>query len=146
MLCGIEGCKRIFDDPLTHWDAMPEAPAEPSENLKQAENSHCVSRVVQDARTRRISIQLTGPGNLTERRVRLQTDAGVLVGIDNGEWGGSLSLTGANGINSQCILDENVLQLLPTKSGILVCTGPCTWRLIRGRLSFLTKAAMEAGL
>ena len=123
VLCGIAGCKRISDDPLTHWEAIPEEPAENSIILQQARESRCIWGVAQDAGTRRIAIQQTVRGEPKERQVRLQTEAGVLVGTDNGEWGGSLSLTDANGVETKRLLDKNVLQLFPAKSGVLVFTG-----------------------
>jgi hypothetical protein len=123
VLCGIPGCKRISDDPLRHWEAVPEEPAGNSIILQQAGESHCVWTVAQDADTRHVAIQQTVRGEPKEREVRLQTKAGVLVGTDNGEWGGSLSLIDANGVETKRLLDENVLQLLPLKSGVLVFTG-----------------------
>jgi ligand-binding sensor domain-containing protein len=123
VLCGILGRKRISDAPLTHWEAIPGEPTENSIILQQAGESHCVWSVAQDAGTRRIAIQQTGRGEPKERQVRLQTDAGVLVGTDNGEWGGSLSLADANGVETKRLLDKNVLQLFPSKSGVLVFTG-----------------------
>jgi ligand-binding sensor domain-containing protein len=123
VLCGIGGCKRISDDPLAHWKAIQGEPAEDSTILQQAEESHCIWSVAQDAGTRRIAIQQTVGGEPKERRVRLQTEAGVLVGTDDGEWGGTLSLTDANGIERKRLLDKNVIQLFPWKSGVLVFTG-----------------------
>jgi hypothetical protein len=116
-------CKRTSDDPLTHWTTIAGEPAENAIILQQAQGSQCVWRVAQDADTRRITIQQTVRRAYEVHQVRLQTEAGLLVGTNNGEWGGSLSLTDANGIQMKRLLDKDVLQLLPSKSGVLVFTG-----------------------
>jgi len=116
-------CKRISDDPLTHWKAFPEEPAWNASILQEAERSQCVWKVVHDAGTRSIAIQQNTHEVPKKHQVRLQTETGVLVGTDNGEYGGSLSLIDANGVQIKRLLDTNVLQLLPWKSGVLAFTG-----------------------
>jgi hypothetical protein len=119
--CCVAGCRS--DDPLFHWEVIPEEPLQNAIILQQAEESHCVWSVVQDAATGRIAIHQSVPGEPKERRVHLQTGAGVLVGTDNGEWGGGLSLVDANGVETKRVLDKNVIQLLPSKSGVFIFTG-----------------------
>jgi hypothetical protein len=123
VLYSIASCKRTSDDPLIDWTAIPGEPAQNAIILQQAEASQCVWRVARDANTRRITIQQTMRGAHEVHVVRLQTEAGLLVGTNDGEWGGSLSLTDENGILRKRLLDKNVLQLLPSKSGVLVFTG-----------------------
>jgi ligand-binding sensor domain-containing protein len=120
--CSIVCCKRLSDDPLAGWKALTEEPTGGAIYLQQAEESQCVWKVGQDAVTHRITIQPT-THVAHQREVRLQTEAGMLVGTDNGEWGGSLSLTDAKGTFVKRLLDTNVIQLLPSKSGVLVFTG-----------------------
>jgi len=80
-----------------------------------------VSRDAKDAR-----IKIEPAASLTHQQgqeIRLQTDAGTLVGTNKGEYVGSLSLAGPNGAFVKRLLAENVIQLLPVKSGVLVFTG-----------------------
>jgi hypothetical protein len=121
--CCIVSCKRTSDDPLTGWKAISEEPAQNAILLQQAERSQCVWRVGQDAGTHRITIQQAAHEAPKEHQVQLQTETGVLVGTDNGEYGGGLILTDDEGVLTKRLLDTNVLQLLPSKSGVLVFTG-----------------------
>ena len=120
-LCAVLSCKHISDDPLTNWQHISGEPSENSLILQQAAESHCIWSVVQDPGARRIAIQQAVREEPKERQVRVQTEAGVLIGTDNGEWGGDLSLADANGVER--LLDTNVLQMVPSKSGVLVFTG-----------------------
>ena len=118
------GCwKGLSDDPLARWKAISDEPAKNAIILQQAERSPCVWKVAQDAKTRRITVQQAAHLASKEHEVRLQTEAGLLVGTDNGEYGGGLSLIEANGVQAKGLLETNVLQLLPSKSGVLVFTG-----------------------
>lgn len=117
-------CKRVSEDPLTRkWEMITEEPAENAMILQQAEGSQCVWKVGQDATTHRIIIQPTAHLAREGQEVRFQTDAGILVGTKKGEYGGSLSLTDAKGLPVKRLLAENVIQLLPVKSGVPVFTG-----------------------
>jgi hypothetical protein len=102
---------------------ITEEPAENAMILQQAEGSQCVWKVGQDATTHRIIIQPTAHLAREGQEVRFQTDAGILVGTKKGEYGGSLSLTDAKGLPVKRLLAENVIQLLPVKSGVPVFTG-----------------------
>lgn len=141
MCCCIVCCKRVSDDPLIHWKAISEEPAENSIFLQQAEGSKCIWRVAQDAGTHRITIQQAAHLAPKEHQVRLQTEAGILVGTDNGEYGGSLSLTDANGVQTKRLLDKNVLQLMPSKSGVLVFTGLLHLGLDEGEVWLYSKSS-----
>jgi hypothetical protein len=121
--CCIVSCKRMSDDPLTHWEAISEEPEENAPILQQAEGSQCIWKVAQDAETHRITIQKAARFAPKIHQIQLQTETGLLVGTNNGEWGGSLSLTDSNGTQMKRLLDKNVIQLLPWKSGVLVFTG-----------------------
>lgn len=121
--CCIASCKRASDDPLTRWEAIPEEPTQNAILLQQAERSRCIWSVVQDASTHRITIQQAAHEPSKEHQVRMQTETGVLVGTDNGEYGGGLILTDDKRGLTKRLLDTNVLQLLPWKSGVLVFTG-----------------------
>ena len=121
--CFVLGCKSRSDDPFgRQWEKLAEEPADGAWYLKQAANSQCVWKVGGDTVTHRITIEpkehLT-----TQSEVRLQTDAGMLLGTDHGEWGGNLSITDAKGVPVKSILEENVIDLLKVKSGVLVFTG-----------------------
>jgi len=122
-LCCIVSCKRASDDPLTGWKAISEEPAQNAILLQQAETSQCVWRVAQDAGTHSIAIQQVAHKAPKGHQVRLQTETGVLVGTDNGEYGGGLILTDDKGVLTKRLLDTDVLQLLPSKLGVLVFTG-----------------------
>lgn len=119
----ITSCKRASDDPLARWEAISEEPAQNAILLQQAERSQCIWSVVQDAGTHHITIQQASHEPPKDHHVRLQTEAGVLVGTDNGEYGGGLILTDDKGVLTKRLIDTNVLQLLPSKSGVLVFTG-----------------------
>ena len=115
--------KHTSKDPLAHWVALSGEPAENAMILQQAEESRCIWRVTEETRPRRIAIQMTMRGANQIHQIKLRTEAGVLVGTSNGEWGGDLTLANADGVPIKRILDENVLQLLPSKLGTLVFTG-----------------------
>lgn len=123
LLVCIVCCKRISDNPLTHWKAISVEPAANAIILQQAERSQCVWRVAQDASNHRIAIQQASHITPKEHQVKLQTEAGVLVGTNNEEYGGELLLTDARGVPIRHLLATNVLQLLPSKSGVLIFTG-----------------------
>jgi len=139
--CCIVSCNRSSDNPLTRWEAIPEEPAQNAMLLQQAERSQCVWRVAQDTGTRHITIQQTEHEPLKEHQLRLQTETGVLVGTDNGEYGGSLILTDDKGVLTKHLLDRNVLQLLPSKSGVLVFTGLLHLGVDEGAVWFYSKGS-----
>jgi hypothetical protein len=141
VFCCIGCWKRFSDDPLTRWKAISEEPAKNAIILQQAERSQCVWRVAQDANTRRITVQQATHLAPKEHQVRLQTEAGLLVGTDNGEYGGSLSLIDANGAQTKRLLDTNVLQLLPSKSGVLVFTGLLHLDIDKGAVWLYSKSS-----
>lgn len=116
---------RSSNDPLSRgWKKIVYAPLPNAGILEQAAESKCIWKVDLNPADGRIGIAAI---DWTERQspdeVRLQTEAGTLVGIDHGEWGGSLSLIGANGTESKTLLNMNVRKLLPTNEGVLVFTG-----------------------
>ena len=118
-------CKNLSDDPMAHnWQAMAGEPAANSPILQQAAESQCAWVVSRDAKDAHIKIE--GAASLTHqqgREIRLQVETGILVGTNNGEYSGSLSLTDPTGTFTKRILAENVIRLLPVKSGVLVFTG-----------------------
>ena len=75
--------------------------------------------------------------------IRLDTPAGKLVGEDRGEYGGGLTLAGPNGAPVRQLLTENVVQLLPVKSGVLVVTGLLHLGVDRGALWLFYKDQRE---
>ena len=62
--------------------------------------------------------QHVGPPSVVE-----QGRSGLLVGFDNGEWGGALFWYAANGTFKQKLLSDNVVELLPTATGFTLFTG-----------------------
>ena len=92
--------------------------------LQEASESPCFWNVARDGGNIRITLEPSEKVAFDHAdEVRLKTDAGLLVGTDKGEWGGSLSLIPTNGLPAKVLLSENVRQLVPVKSGILVFTG-----------------------
>lgn len=68
------------------------------------------------------------PGILLPRepgqpRVVLRGRAGLLLGFNRGEWGGALFWYGDDGTVKQKLLDENIVELLPTATGFTVFAG-----------------------
>jgi hypothetical protein len=121
----VSSCRRASVDPFSReWTKLAYKPLQGAQILEAAAGSKCVWRVDEDPASKGIRINATAqPANKYMEEVRLQTEAGTLVGTNHGEWGGGLSLIDAKVSAAQHILDKNVLQLLPVRSGVLVLTG-----------------------
>jgi hypothetical protein len=125
--------KSAWDDPLNHgWKRLAYEPLEGAVLLLEAQDSNCVWRVDRNSGNGRVTITRGAQfATRHQKEVRLQTEAGTLVGTDHGEWGGGLALIDAQGATPKPILGEgvkpflgeNVVQLLPVKSGVRVLTG-----------------------
>jgi len=118
-------CQRISDDSLSgNWKAIAAYPAADALVLQQAAKSNCIWKVSRDAKSSRIKVEQASKFS-RERGLtsRLQTDTGILVGTDRGEYGGSLVLTDVKGTRVKTLLSESVVQLMPVQSGTLVFTG-----------------------
>lgn len=123
--CCILSCKRVSDDPLArNWKAITPEPAAGAVILQHAAESRCVWSVSSDPKDAHVTIEPSAHVvHPQAQEIRLKTEAGTLMGTNRGEYGGSLSLTGPDGAPSKRLLAENVIQLLPVKSGVLVLTG-----------------------
>jgi len=110
------------------WTKLGYAPLAGAEILEEAMESKCRWRVDKDSTNK--SVRISGVSQLGSdytTEVRLQTDAGTLVGTNGGEWGGGLVLVDSHGSTAKHVLEKNfhnnVLQLLNVKSGVLAVTG-----------------------
>ncbi len=120
-LC-LTSCKR-GQDPLAHgWEKDDGEPLAGALILEQAGSSECVWRVDEVQHTITIS-RVPKYGHSHPEEVRIQTPNGTLIGEDHGEWGGSLSVLNVSSEVPKRLLDKNVRQIIPVKSGFAVITG-----------------------
>jgi len=124
LIC-LTSCRRAGPDPLAHgWDRNDGEPLDGAPILERAKDSRCVWQV--DQKPDRITISRVSNQDfsyLHPQEVRVQTANGLLIGENHGEWGGSLSLLVAPSESPRKLLDKNVLQIFPVKSGFAVITG-----------------------
>lgn len=73
-------------------------------------------------------------GERSRPRVARQGRAGVLLGYNNGEWGGSLLWCSADGSVQGELLDDNVVAILPILDRFVVLAGLSHLGLVRGRV------------
>jgi hypothetical protein len=122
VLAALTACKRPKSDPLQQgWkmvgnELLPHTPL-----LQQAEESTCIWQASQT----RGQVVVSREGKFQQRpqEIRVETPQGVLIGTDHGEWGGTLTLSKGKGDPPKKILDEDVLQIIPTRKGFLIITG-----------------------
>jgi hypothetical protein len=117
------GCKRSELDTLhSRWKKLPLSPLADSYYLQQAVTSQCAWYVHSDGggiTIERISIkELQHPS-----QIRAEFAGGTLVGEDQGEWGGNLSVLEGSNRTAREILNKNVLQMVSMKDGVAVITG-----------------------
>ena len=120
LIC-LTSCRRAGPDPLAHgWDKNDEEPLEDAPILERAKESRCFWQV--DQKPDRITVSRVSEV-LHPQEERVQTANGILIGEDHGEWGGSLSVLVSPSESPRKLLDKNVLQIFPAKSGFAVITG-----------------------
>jgi hypothetical protein len=117
------GCKRSeLDSFRTNWKKLPVSPLAGSFYLQQAETSPCTWHV--QATGERIAIQRTSIRNPQRPdEVQVQFSGGTLVGVNRGEWGGSLYVLEDRSRIPQKILGQNILRMFPIQDKVAVITG-----------------------
>ena len=123
VVTGLTACRRTGPDPMAHgWQRVRVEPLGGAIILQEGQESNCIWYVDKESQKVRVS-RASNAVYKRAREVRLPTADGTLVGTDNGEWGGSLSLLDAKGNPPRQILDKNVLQIFQVKSAFWVITG-----------------------
>ncbi len=133
--CCVGGCNRNANDPLARgWQRIGQSPLPNAPILYQAAHSPCVWTITETSGSIRITDHQAAITRPPRHEIRLDTPAGTLVGDDRGEYGGGLTLLGPNRAPVRQLLTDNVIQLLPVKSGALIVTGLLHLSIDRGAL------------
>jgi hypothetical protein len=122
LLVGETACKRREFDPLRQgWKKIAIEPLAGAPLLQQAAKSPCLWQINQQ--WGKVTLFRRGISNQHAQEIRVQTSNGTLVGTDDGEWGGTLTISKGKAYPPKKILDANVLQIISTRKGFLIVTG-----------------------